>query len=155
MKQFEGSDPVLHFWLDVKRDRAIVADGFHATTLSDPAISTAVNRLAGLVAGGRKVATSHLVLDFENNGVPARAVGDHWVIVDAEGQPCCVVKVTRIETRPFFAVDEETARAEAGGDLSLDYWRDVHRTYFRKQCEQWNVAWSEDLPVVTEFLELK
>jgi uncharacterized protein YhfF len=153
MKQFCHLESISDFWREVKRSRGIESGHFHATTLSDPALSTAVDRLAALVADGRKTATSHLLLDFDKNAVPARKVGDYWLILDSAGRPSCVVRVNRIEVRSFHAVDAETARAEGGGDLSLDYWREVHRAYFGKQCNCWGVPWSEDLPVVSEFFE--
>src|SRR3712207_3478872 len=101
----------MSFWREAQAELSIDAQHFHATTLSDPRISTAVDRLASLVSEGRKVATSHLSLDFTRSGVPARSVGDFWIIVDSAGRPACMVEVTRIEVRPFAVVDAETARA--------------------------------------------
>ena len=155
MMQKRRSKAVQDFWVEKRQTRAFEADSYvHATTLSDPVLSTAVDQLAELAATGRKVATSHLELDFVRNAIPFRAVGDPWVILNSKAMPRCLVRVTQILERPFSAVDEETALAEGGGDLSISYWRDAHERYFRKQCENWGEAWSPELTVITEFFEL-
>ena len=85
------------------------------------------DELAALVCSGRKVASCGAV-----NRDSAPQVGMLSLIEDSRGRPRCVIETLRVETRRFADVDEDFARAEGEGDLSLAYWRDAHRAYFER-----------------------
>lgn len=148
------SPAVEAFWKEMRASKGIDAIDFHASTFADPALSQNVDKIGNLAVSGAKRATAHLALDFEMNGVRRRAVGDYWVVLNSAEMPICLVRITKVEVTPFNQVGVETAIAEGEGDLSLEYWADVHRRYFVKQCERWEVAWREDLPTVCEYFDV-
>jgi uncharacterized protein YhfF len=90
---------------------------------SPPEVVTA---LAHLVLEGTKRATTGI----REPGEPPVAAGDLSLILDGDGRPVCVVRTTRVETRPFGDVDEDFAFEEGEGDRSLEYWRSAHIRYF-------------------------
>jgi uncharacterized protein YhfF len=47
-------------------------------------------------------------------------------------------------------VDEEFARAEGEGDLSLAYWRRTHKHFFSRSLPAIDREFSEDMPLVCE-----
>ena len=47
-----------------------------------------------------------------------------------------------------------SAAAEAEGDGSLASWREGHRRYFTRECEQWGLVFSEHMPVLCERFEV-
>ncbi|CAA9414477.1 MAG: hypothetical protein AVDCRST_MAG22-2125 [uncultured Rubrobacteraceae bacterium] len=68
--------------------------------------------------------------EFEAGGEPVARPGERSIILDGRGEPLCVVETTEVEVRRFDEVDEEFARDEGEGDLSLAYWREAHRRFF-------------------------
>ena len=120
------------YWVSLPRDR--FGD--------DPGMQ---DELAALVIAGRKTATCMA----ERSGVPVPTPGSLTVIEDGAGRPVCVIETISTERRRFHEVDEAHAREEGEGDLSLAYWREVHRAYFRREG-----AFSEDMMLVCERFRL-
>jgi uncharacterized protein YhfF len=112
------------------------------------------DKLGALVLQGIKTATASLVWAYEVEGEPFPQVGDYSVILDGKGKPMCVIRTTRVYTRPFNEVDEQQAYLEGEGDRSLDYWREVHWRFFSRECEQIGRTINETMPVLCEQFEL-
>ena len=103
------------------------------------------DELAALVIGGRKTATCLA----EATGAPVPVPGSLTLIEDGSGRPVCVIETLSTERRRFDEVDEAHARAEGEGDLSLAYWREVHRAYFEREG-----SWAPDMMLVCERFRL-
>ena len=66
-----------------------------------------------------------------------------------------VVGITSVEVRRFGQVDEEFAREEGEGDLSLDHWRIVHAAFFTRRADELGMNFGEESEVVlTRFEKL-
>jgi uncharacterized protein YhfF len=142
-------------FVDACRARGItVPDGYFVGTFAEPALAPYHDELVELVGAGMKRATAHLALDFTQNGIARRGPGDPWLVVDSANTPRFLVRVTDVTEWPFNEVPESFAAREGEGDLSLDYWRRVHRDYFTQQCAKWGVPFREDLTTVCEGFEL-
>lgn len=113
-----------------------------------------INELSDLAARGQKRGTTHLRIHFDQERIVMREPGDYWIVTKTTGEPMCLVRITNIDIRPFNQVELAFAASEGEGDLTLEYWRDGHSTYFQEQCERWGVEWREDLPVVCESFDL-
>lgn len=112
--------------------------------------------LLELYLSGQKTAGSGLMKDYQRAGDPLPAVGDHWIILNRQHQPRCIVKTVRVALYTFANVPEEVAIAEGEGDLSLAYWRQAHLNFFTPFLTQWGIEDREQLEqeiVVTEFFE--
>lgn len=107
----------------------------------DPAMQ---DELAALVIAGRKTATC-----MAEGATPAPLPGARTLIEDGAGRPVCVIETISVERRRFSEVDEAHARAEGEGDLSLAYWREVHRAYFKRQGR-----FAEDMRLLCERFRL-
>ena len=112
------------------------------------------DRLASLVRAGIKTATSSLVRIFELDGEELPKEGDYSVIMDSEEDALFIIKNKSVTVNKFCDVGEDIAYKEGDGDQTLDYWRRVHEKYFREQCEEYGIEFSEDMEVVTEEFEL-
>jgi uncharacterized protein YhfF len=86
------------------------------------------DELLELILVGRKRATCWSVAE----GVKGAVVGGRWVVEDGKGCPRAVLETVELCQQSFDRVDESFAAAEGEGDLSLAYWRAVHRDYFTK-----------------------
>ena len=142
------------FWETACSAMGISPDSPHcASTFAEPRSPDRVadiDALAQLANENQKRGTAHLAVQFENDGIPMRNIGDYWIVVKCDGTPICVVQIIGIHITPCDQVDPVFAASEGEGDLSLAYWRDAHIPYFQSQCERWGMAWREDLAVVCE-----
>lgn len=87
--------------------------------------------MTDLVLSGAKTATAGLLeLDYEAEDEPLEHVGEHLVLVDAEGSRAALLEVVRVEQVPFGAVSWEFAQAEGEGYRSVEHWREVHGRYW-------------------------
>lgn len=153
-------DVIEAFWLEAAAALGLPADAPHIVApiarcdATTPAHERAmVDELADLAARHLKRGTCHLALEFEREDTPVRQVGDHWVILRADGTPTCVVRMVAIDTVPFDQVGPQFAALEGpeeGRIPSYRNWWRVHRDYFRDQCARWGVPYADDLPVVCE-----
>jgi uncharacterized protein YhfF len=116
--------------------------------------SEMADRLLEDVLSGRKRATTGSLLAYELEGEPVPRVGDYSVVIDGSGVARCVLVTTEIRIIPFEDVDETHARAEGAGDLSLEYWREVHWAFFERELESFGRVAERDMPVVCERFEV-
>ena len=110
--------------------------------------------LASLVKEGKKTATASAYDLYAYDKEELPQVGDYSVILDSADQAVCIIKDTEVKVVPFKDVDEEQARCEGEGDLSLDYWREVHERFFRQELEDARMVFTEDTLIVLEKFEL-
>lgn len=110
--------------------------------------------LIELVLEGKKTATASLVWEYEQKPEDAPIVGGYSVVTDFEGVPQCVLRTIEVSVLPFNEVDEKFAFDEGEGDLSLDYWREVHWDYFSRQCLEINRKPGNTMPINCERFEM-
>lgn len=106
--------------------------------------------LAELVVHGPKRATAGLLRDFTLGGEPMPVVGDHVVVVDGRGVPCCIWRTTQVTVKPLIEVDAAFAWDEGEGDRTLDDWLDGHRRYFQRQAERQGFEFHDAIETVFE-----
>lgn len=115
---------------------------------------TMADDLGQLVADGTKTATCSLLWEYEHDGDPLPQEGEHSIILDGRGAPMCIIKTVEIRQRPYNEVDAQFAYDEGEGDRSLQYWRDVHWTFFSRSCERIGRDISETMPLLCERFEV-
>lgn len=104
------------------------------------------DELLALVLDGTKSATCSAKVEFDLDGEPLPKVGERWIVLNGQQIPACIIETASIEITPYNEVDADFAAAEGEGDLSLEYWREAHRTFFERQ----KFGWTEDMPLVCE-----
>ena len=108
------------------------------------------DELARLTLAGVKSATSSAFPLYALEEEPLPEEGEYSVILDSREEAVCVIRTERVAVVPFRAVDAEHARREGEGDLSLDYWRQVHETFFTQELAQAGQLFTPDMLVVCE-----
>ena len=106
--------------------------------------------LARLTLEGVKTATSSAHPAYAWEGEPLPEAGEYSVILDSREEAVCVIRTERVYTAPFRDVDAEHARREGEGDLSLDYWRRVHESFFARELADRGERFTPDMLVVCE-----
>ncbi len=110
--------------------------------------------LADLVLSGRKTATasSSSMNELRPEGAPRR--DGYSVVTDFGGDPICVIKTLEIRQIRFNDVDAVFAAREGEGDLSLEYWRRVHRDYFMKEAREHGFSFDDTSLICCERFTL-
>jgi len=101
--------------------------------------SEMARELTELVISGRKTATASLVGFNESHPESAPIDRGYSDVTDFEGNPLCIIQTTEIRHLPFNEVDAEFAFDEGEGDQSLDYWREVHWSYFAEEAVKYGL----------------
>ena len=136
-------------WLLFKKKSGINSDTYEAWAFGDEP-----ETLAKLVLEGRKTATASVYDLYLYDNDPIPKAGEYSIITDENNKAVCVIRNTEVTVVPFRDVDEEQARREGEGDLSLDYWRDVHEKCFSQWLEEAGMKFSWDTKIVLEKFEV-
>ena len=112
------------------------------------------DKLIGLVKTGGKTGTSSALELYDGSGEKVPEEGDVSVLTYGNGMPGCIIKTVETRIKKFREISEEEARLEGEGDLSLEYWRNVHEWFFTLEYEEHGKEFSEDIPVIFERFEV-
>lgn len=154
-----GRSEVESFW-DLARFHAKLNSApsyFGPTTLevlSPPAWSFGstpeqADELLALVLDGTKTATASALWEYEAEGEPVPEPGSLSILLDGADHPHALIETTHVRVVPFDEVDEEHARLEGEGDLTLAHWREVHERCFTNTATD-DHGFRTDMPVVLE-----
>ena len=92
------------------------------------------DRLNALVLAGEKTATAGLWKDeYESGNEALEEIGERQVLLDSHGARLAVLEITRVERHPFAAVPWGFARSEGEGFVSIEDWRQGHRSFYAAQ----------------------
>ncbi len=82
--------------------------------------------LIELVQTKRKTATSYL---YNEEDIPK--IGEKSIICFDDKKDACIIKTIDYKILRFKDMTEDLAKLEGEGDLSLEYWKDVHYSFFK------------------------
>ena len=108
---------------------------------------------AQLVLTGRKRATSPSLRSFDSSGEALPRVGDLNVVTDWSGQAVCIIRTTKVQTVPFNEINGLHASIEGEGDGSLEWWREVHWSYYHRELAGTGFTPEQDMPIVFQEFE--
>ena len=106
--------------------------------------------LGHLIASGKKTASCTTWWEYAAEGCQVPALDLLTVVLDASGEPLCVIETYQIEVKAFNQVDAAFTAAEGEGDLSYAYWRDAHWRYFTHTLKAIGKEPAEDMRLVCE-----
>ena len=112
------------------------------------------NMLGALIVSGVKTATCSAVWEWEGEGKQPPVVGLKTIVLDGNDAPLCIIETTEIEIHPFDKVTAAFAAEEGEGDLSLEYWREAHWSYFSRALPKIGREASLDMPLICERFRL-
>ena len=106
------------------------------------------DELAELVAKGIKTASCSSLSSFKHEDA-APAIGGYSIILNSKGGPVCVIRVISMRIIRYCDVDQDFARKEGEGHLSLRYWMQGHKDFFQREG-----SFDEAMELVAEEFEL-
>lgn len=80
--------------------------------------------------------------------------GELSIVTNFFGTKACVIRTIATQIKKFNEITEEEAQLEGEGDLSLNYWKQEHERFFKREFLDINKTFSEDIPVVFEKFEV-
>lgn len=112
------------------------------------------DELARLTFEEIKTATASAYEDYalEKEDLPQE--GELSIVLDADDEAVCIIKITKVLVVPFLEVSEEHAFKEGEGDRSLRYWREVHKVFFEASYKESGLTFHDNIPVVCEEFEV-
>ena len=129
------------------RSRAYTAEGWGI----NPEMA---DELGALIVNGTKTATCSALWEWEAEGESPPETGAVTIVLDGRGEPIGIVETTEVSIRKYNQVDADFALEEGEGDLSLRYWREVHRRVFSQILPKIEKEFSEEMPLVCERFRL-
>ena len=109
------------------------------------------NECAELVKKGIKKATSDALIAIQCRNEKLPKIGDFTVITDWNGKAQCIVKITKVQLKPFFCINEEYAKIE--GNKSLVHWKEVYWEYYTEELKAYNRVPSKSMIIVCQEFE--
>ncbi len=112
------------------------------------------DKLGMLIAEGKKTASCSSLWEWEAEGKIIPGEGLITVVLDGRGKPLCIIETYDTPIRKYSECDEELARAEGEGDLSLAFWREAHKRFFSRTLPKIGREFSEDMLLVCERFQV-
>ncbi|MBD5657139.1 MAG: ASCH domain-containing protein [Candidatus Eremiobacteraeota bacterium] len=126
----------------------VLAGGFEPAQISYTSsfgdTSELMDQLAHLALCGIKRATTLLLRCYAIDGERAPIANQLFLIIGSECLPRAVARVTRVDVKPFRAIDSTDAWDEREGDRRLEYWRAAHIEYFAPETSRAGLTFRED-----------
>jgi uncharacterized protein YhfF len=148
------SDTVEQFWHRFCSGKASVDAGTPYQVWHFGNTQEMAGELVGLVLSGRKTATASSLMMNEREPENAPRPDGYSVVTDFDGEPVCVIQTAEIRHVQFDEVDARFAAEEGEGDLSLEYWRRVHRDYFTAEAARYGFKFDERSIICCERFRL-
>jgi uncharacterized protein YhfF len=112
------------------------------------------DKLAQLVKDGIKTATCSAYCFYEMEEEDLPEAGAYNIILDSDDQAVCIIRTTKVYITSFNEVTADHAFKEGEGDRSLEYWRDVHKSFFTEEMKEVNLPFDEEMKLVCEEFEV-
>lgn len=112
------------------------------------------DKLAQLVKDGIKTATCSAYCFYEMEEEDLPETGAYSIILDSCDQAVCIIRTTKVYVTSFNEVTAEHAFKEGEGDRSLEYWREVHKSFFTEELKEVNLPFDEEMKLVCEEFEV-
>ncbi|KJP15366.1 cytoplasmic protein [Klebsiella aerogenes] len=106
------------------------------------------SELANLIKKGIKTASCGSFASYQQEESAPR-IGSYNIIIDGQNVPVCVIRLVSLQLVRFCDINEEFARKEGEGDLSLEYWKKEHQRFFIREGH-----FSEDMELIAEEFEV-
>ena len=106
------------------------------------------SELANLIKKGIKTASCGSFASYQQEESAPR-IGSYNIILVGQNVPVCVIRLVSLQLVRFCDINEEFARKEGEGDLSLEYWKKEHQRFFIREGH-----FSEDMELIAEEFEV-
>ena len=146
------NDSAQELWESFQQQNPNLPEHYDVWSFGDSA--ELANELAGLVLEGLKTATCSLKRDYEVNGKSLPKENSYSIILGGNGEAVGIIQTLSVVVFPFDEVTESIASNEGEGDRSISYWKEVHKAFFKRECESLDEPFNTKMEVVCQQFEL-
>jgi uncharacterized protein YhfF len=107
-----------------------------------------------LIRAGDKTGTFTLPWIVERTGQPEPAVGACIVLIDMDGTPTLLVRLTRVHSTLFGQVTAADTAVDGSPVRELAVWVPLHTQYWNRLLQPFGRAVTDDMPLWVEQFEL-
>lgn len=147
----ENQIKIQSYWEKFKKENNITTNHYIAWSFGSN--KKMADNLANLTLKGIKTATTS-ALDLYEPKESRPFVGEYNIILDGSEKPICITQTKVVEEVPFNLVSQEHAYHEGEGDQSLQYWRDVHKKFFKDEYSEMNKEFTDNIPCLCEVFKV-
>ncbi|MCB9033217.1 MAG: ASCH domain-containing protein [Chitinophagales bacterium] len=108
------------------------------------------NECAELVVKGIKQATVGALFSYEINNEALPKVGEQFIVTDWNGNAKAIIETTNVTLTPYNKITATFAALEGEGDKSLAYWKRVHKAFFTREMQSYDLPFDENMILVCE-----
>lgn len=144
-------DPVVlaEFWAAAKRAvPSVSGDDYQVRWIGLDAEST--RQIFDLIRTGDKTGTFTLPWIVERTGLPVPAPGDLIVLIDIDGRPVMVVRLTEVRRVIFGQVTARDTAIDGTPVRDPAVWKPLHTAYWNALLAPFGLSVSEDMPFWAE-----
>lgn len=128
------------------------ADGYAVRWIGLDAPTT--RAIFDLIRAGDKTGTFTLPWITSATGQPSPRPGDCLVLIDFDGTPTLLVRLTRVYEVAFGAIGAADIAVDGTPVRTLDVWKPLHTSYWNALLAPFGRAVSPEMPVWIEAFEL-
>ncbi len=141
------------FWNDAKRSLpSLTGDDYQVRWIGLDAEST--RQIFDLIRAKDKTGTFTLPWIVERTGQPAPKPGDQIVLIDFDGTPTMLVRLTEIRRVLFGQVTAVDTAIDGSPVRDLAVWKPLHTQYWGALLKPFGLQVSDDMPLWAEPFEL-
>jgi uncharacterized protein YhfF len=107
-----------------------------------------------LIRAGDKTGTFTLPWIVARTGETAPKAGDDIVLIDFDGTPTLVVRLTKVHEVRFGAITAADIAIDGSPVRDLAVWKPMHTVYWNALLKPFGLSVSDDMPVWVEAFEL-
>ena len=142
------------FWNAAKKslEQAEMPNGYEVRWIGLDAGSTA--EVLDLIRAGDKTGTFTLPWIVARTDQPTPRVGAAIILIDFDGTPALLVRLTGIVEVPFGQITAEHTAIDGSPVRDLSIWKPMHTQYWNAMLAPFSLSVSENMPVWIEKFEL-
>ena len=107
-----------------------------------------------LIQTGDKTGTFTLPWIVARTDQPPPKSGDAIILVDFDGKPKQLVRLTAVDEVPFGKITSEHTAIDGTPVRGLDVWKPLHKQFWNHMLEPFDLSVCDDMPVLVEKFEL-
>ncbi len=111
-------------------------------------------QVIALIEAGDKTGTFSLPWLLERTGLALPRAGDPIILIDFNGRPRLLVRLTTVYARLFGEMTAADTAIDGSPVRNLDVWKPLHTAYWGQQLALFGLSVSDEMPVLIEVFEL-
>jgi uncharacterized protein YhfF len=140
------------FWAAARAQVLTLGEHYQVRWIGLDAPTT--RQIFDLIRAGDKTGTFALPWVFERTGQPVPRRGDELILIDFDGTPTMVVRLTGVRDLVFGRITAADIAIDGSPVRDLAIWKPLHTQYWNSLLKPFGLAVRDDMPCWAEPFEL-